>query len=280
MVMLVIFVLGITLGSFVNALVWRLHEQLNEEGETKKLSKTKKAELSILKGRSLCPSCGHQLASKDLVPVLSWLSLRGKCRYCHKPISVQYPLVEVVSGALFAFSYTYWPLAWNGQGKFEFAVWLVVLTGLIALFIYDLKWMLLPNRIIYPLFGLVGLLLIARIFVFDGGLDSALEAVWGFGIGGGLFYVIFIVSGGKWIGGGDVKLGWLLGLLVGGPLASILMLFIASLLGTLVSVPLLLSGKLSRKTPMPFGPFLIGAAFIAQLFGASVIAWYKRQLGL
>ena len=280
MIILVLVGLGLCLGSFVNALVWRLRQQLNDEGQPRKLSAKKRHQLSIMRGRSMCPHCEHQLSAKDLLPVVSWVYVRGRCRYCAKPISWQYPLVELLTALLFVLSYVFWPLSWDAQGMLEFVLWLPLLAGLIALCIYDIKWLLLPNRVVYTLFGFVGGWVGMRIFVFDGGLDAVYSALWGLMLGGGLFYAIFTVSSGKWIGGGDVKLGWLLGLLVGGPLPSMLLLFIASLLGTLTSVPLLVSGRMSRKAPMPFGPFLIGAAFIVQIFGASMIAWYKRQLGL
>src|SRR3989344_6490262 len=125
MIVAILIVLGLAFGSFVNALVWRLHEQ--EERAKSKEQRRKKGkakntaklsshtsvlsskDLSILKGRSMCPSCKHGLAAKDLVPVLSWLTLRGKCRYCHKPISIQYPLVELITATLFVISYLLWP---------------------------------------------------------------------------------------------------------------------------------------------------------------------------
>jgi prepilin signal peptidase PulO-like enzyme (type II secretory pathway) len=97
-------------------------------------------------------------------------------------------------------------------------------------------------------------------------------------VGGGIFYLLFQLSAGKWIGGGDVKLGALLGILVGGPVQSLLLIFVASALGSVISVPLLITGKAKRGTKLPFGPFLIVAAIIVRLFGVSLVAWYKRQI--
>src|SRR5579864_137748 len=116
MIYVVLVVLGLSLGSFVNALVWRLHEQ---ESVTKR-RKSKKVDLSILHGRSICPNCHHELAVRDLVPVLSWLSLKGTCRYCGKPISWQYPIVEAATASLFILSYVYWPADLHGQALFSF----------------------------------------------------------------------------------------------------------------------------------------------------------------
>src|SRR5690606_19684146 len=102
-------ILGLCLGSFVNALVFRLHMQM-KASEKHRGKKVQKAKLSIVSGRSMCVHCHHELAWYDLIPVLSWLTLGGKCRYCHKPIAWQYPLVELATAALFALSYVYWPV--------------------------------------------------------------------------------------------------------------------------------------------------------------------------
>ena len=269
MILLVLIVLGVCLGSFVNALVWRLHEQ--EKPGSK--NKARFAELSILRGRSMCPKCRHQLTVKDLIPVVSWISLGGKCRYCHRPISRQYPLVELLTAGLFIFSWAFWPLTLSGVGLFEFVFWLIFITGLTALAIYDLKWFLLPNRIIYPLIGLALVQLLVILVFYHGGFSALSSAFWGISIAAGIFYVLFQLSHGKWIGWGDVKFGVLLGMLVGGPLNSILMLFIASCTGTLLSLPLVIAGRAKRDTHLPFGPLLVIGAIVVRLFGASITHW-------
>jgi leader peptidase (prepilin peptidase) / N-methyltransferase len=110
-------ILGLCLGSFVNALVWRIYQQEQAGHREKVRGRSKKnnklsahssdlsRSLSILQGRSMCPSCKHELAAKDLVPILSWLQLKGRCRYCQKPISVQYPLVEVATAVMYGSLY-------------------------------------------------------------------------------------------------------------------------------------------------------------------------------
>lgn len=265
--------LGLAFGSFVNALVWRLHQQMGPQ----RPSKAAQRQLSILKGHSMCPHCRHRLAARDLVPVFSWLWLKGRCRYCHKPISWQYPLVEAVTAILFGVSYLCWPDPWSGLTVFQFGCWLILLTGFVALAVYDTTWMLLPNRIIYPL------LLVAMLLV---GVSAAAQKDWGVLLGallgvlclGGLFGLIYAVSRGKWIGFGDVRLGVVLGLVVGGALPALLVLFVASLLGTLYAVPLLLAGhsRLSRR--VPFGPFLLAATVLVVLFGDGLISWYSNLL--
>jgi len=188
---------GLCAGSFINALVWRVREQ--SKSEAKKEDKA----LSILRGRSVCPHCRHELAWYDLLPVFSWLTLRGRCRYCHKSISTQYPLVELLTAGLFLASAALWPRPLTGEHLFSLLSWWILLTGLIALFIYDLRWMLLPNRIVYPLIGIAVITRVVQATVFNEGPTVLLGAVWGFLVAGGLFYVLFQLSQGKWIGGGD-----------------------------------------------------------------------------
>ncbi|HVI60883.1 MAG TPA: prepilin peptidase [Candidatus Saccharimonadales bacterium] len=276
MIIAALLVAGLCLGSFVNALVWRLRAQAESEaapGQAKRLS--------ILHGRSMCPHCRHGLAAKDLVPVLSWLSLGGKCRYCGRPISAQYPLVEAATAGLFVASYLWWPAAFTPFQTALFVIWLLLLTGLMALLVYDLRWLLLPNKLVYPLSGLAALQAAALVVAADDPLMTLLNMVLAVAVGGGLFYVLFQLSGGKWIGGGDVKLGWLLGLIAATPARSLLLIFIAALLGSLVSLPLLAANRLKRSSTIPFGPFLIVAIVIVQLFGADIIQWYQKAfLGL
>ncbi|MGH7233873.1 MAG: hypothetical protein ACREF7_00290, partial [Candidatus Saccharimonadales bacterium] len=112
---------------------------------------------------------------------------------------------------------------------------------------------------------------------YNGGLHYLLGDLLGLVIGGGAFYVLFQVSSGKWIGGGDVRLGALLGLYLGSAMDAILMIFFASLIGTLYSVPLLASGKMDRKTLIPYGPFLIVAVIILRLFGGSINSWLSSK---
>lgn len=270
-------ILGLCLGSFVNALVWRLHMQDGRHKGKKHEILPPEGELSIARGRSMCPHCRHTLVAKDLVPVLSWLWLRGKCRYCSQPIPRQYPLVELTTALLFVVSYLFWPFTWDVVGIVNFAGWLILLTGFMALFVYDLRWMLLPNRLVYPLLclalalGLVNALSghISWLFL---GLSVA--------IAGGIFGALFIISDGRWIGGGDVKLGLLIGLLLGDPYLAFLTLMGSSLLGTAFVVPGMLAGRVKATSRIPFGPFLIIAAIVVQLFGRSLVDWYKRSIGL
>lgn len=287
---IVITLVGLIFGSFVNAFVWRLHEQeliiekIAKLKGKKAAAKQRKAldaqltTLSIMKGRSMCPDCKHELAAKDLVPLFSWLSLRGKCRYCRKAISWQYPLVELSTAGLFALSYGFWPQALHGTLLvLIFAIWLVFIVMFMALAVYDLHWFLLPDKIVFPLIALAGLqAVLVAIAAHD--IGSVLQATLGALVISGTFWALFQVSAGSWIGGGDVKLAVILGLLAGSPLKALLVLFFSSVIGTICSIPLLLKGKKAMQLRVPFGPFLLAATVVVVLFGTSLIDWYSQHL--
>jgi leader peptidase (prepilin peptidase)/N-methyltransferase len=275
MVIAVLLVVGLCLGSFVNALVWRVHEQAKPKDKEKTDKKYLK-QLSITKGRSMCPHCQHELATKDLIPVLSWLSLKGKCRYCSRPISTQYPLVELATAGLFVASYIWWPVDFSTAQTIIFVLWLALLAGFMALIVYDLRWSLLPNRILYPLGLIAGLMAVVAAVTADRPLIAVINTLLAIAVGGGIFYIIFQISAGKWIGGGDVRLGWLLGLVMATPARSVLLIFVASLLGSLISLALLAAKRVQRHSVIPFGPYLIIAAIVVQLFGHTILFWYQK----
>lgn len=259
--LILIALLGLIFGSFINALVWRIHTKRKWVNE-----------------RSMCPHCKHILAAKDLVPVFSWLTLRGKCRYCKKPIE-DTPIVEIATALLFAGSYLAWPFGFEIGGAVLFASWLVCLVVLIALAVYDIRWMLLPNKMVATITVLASInVLILAVGHLHAPATVILEAVLAATIIAGLFWVLFQVSKGKWIGGGDVKLAVALGLLAGTPIKAFLLIFIASVLGTIVSLPLLASKRLKVQAKIPFGPFLIAATIIVYLFGSAMIEWYKTKI--
>ena len=288
MVILVLVLLGLCFGSFVNALVFRLHKQskkgsvTSKQGSANKKQKKQTTEnrllktdsrYSIMRGRSMCVNCKHVLSAGDLIPVASWLILRGKCRYCKKPISRQYPAVELATTVLFVLSYIFWPNDFTGFEPVYFAFWLVYLVGFMGLIVYDIKWMMLPNKIIFFLYGVVALETIIRL-IDEASFHTLVQTFFGVVVGGGLFYLLFQVSKGKWIGGGDVKLGFLLGAIVASPVLAMLVLFFASLLGCLYTIPLMLAKKANRSSRIPFGPFLILGTIVVVLFGQIIIDGY------
>lgn len=269
----VLVVLGLIFGSFINALVWRMYEQ-----DKKQKAKSKK--LSILRGRSMCPNCRHELSVGDLVPVFSWLVLGGRCRYCLKPISWQYPLVEITMAAIFVISYLLWPVSLHGAGQWLlFITWLASAVGLLALAVYDFRWMLLPSRILYPTFfvaltGRLGYI----VFFADDKTSSFQLLASSFLVASGIFLLLYIFSQGRWIGFGDVRLGLITGTLLANPTNALLMIMLASMLGTLFVLPALLSGKRNAASKIPYGPFLIAATAVVLLLGDNISDWYRGLL--
>ncbi len=267
MIIFMIALFGLVLGSFINALVWRVHEQAKH--------KKPSTELSILRGRSMCPNCKHVLAWYDLLPVLSWVSLAGKCRYCKKSISSQYPLVEVLFAVLLVVSYLYWPFILSDALAYSaFVTWTILLTVLTALTIYDLKWMILPSKLVY-LAGFLAVVFTVLIFP----SDRFVSAATGSFIAGGFFWLIYQISAGKWIGGGDVRYGFVMGIILGWQ-KTLFGLMLAAYLGTAVILVIALMGKYHKKMRLPFGPFLITATYISLLFGQQAVDLYKRLSGL
>ncbi len=272
---LIIGVYGLIIGSFLNAVIWRLHEQaqiksLKPKAKNLKL-KGEDSQLSITKGRSMCPECAHRLRVYDLIPVLSWLILKGKCRDCHKPISWQYPGVELLTGAVFVASWLVLRPV-NALQWVLFGLWLVMAGMLIVLAIYDLRWMILPDVVMFPAMLLAVALVLANILI-GRPITSALSSVLAAALAGGAFYALAAVSKGRWMGGGDIKLVFLMGLVLG--LQKILLaLFLGFNVAAVVAVVLLLVRLKKRTDYIPFGPFLVGATIVAYLYGQVVINWY------
>lgn len=258
--LVVLILLGLCFGSFVNALVWRLHKKRNFVSE-----------------RSECTHCHHVLAWYDLIPVVSWAMLRGRCRYCHKRIEDS-PITELGVAVVFGLTAVLWPFGVSGAGLALLVIWLLSVVLLAALFLYDLRWMLLPDRLIIPLSALG----VAWVIVYFGWLQPPAhltamltEIIADLASVTGLYGFLYLVSKGKWIGLGDVKLGVFMGLVLGWKLG-LLAVALANMLAFLVVLPGLLTGKLKRTTSIPFGPFLIVATVIALLLGHTLASWYLR----
>lgn len=277
MIIAILVVLGLVFGSFINAMVWRLHEQMSgKRGETevKKQRSLSRDELSITKGRSMCSRCHHLLGPLDLIPVVSWLALGGKCRYCRQPIADN-PLVELVLPLLFVWSYLAWPYSLSGAGHVGlFVLWLAIVVLYMALTVYDSRWFLLPNRLVFPLVGLAAGFSVLRIYSVE--KFDVIGLLLGVVVLAGLFWGLYQYSGGQWIGGGDVKLAFALGMVAGTPLQAGLVIFLASLLGTIASIPLLLRGRQGMKQQIPFGPYLLVASGIMLLYGDWLVEHYQQ----
>ncbi len=261
MVLTIVFLaaVGAAMGSFVGALVWRLHGHRD-----------------FVRDRSECEHCHHKLGPLDLVPIASWLALSGKCRYCGHKIGWQALAVEVGMAVLFVLSYLCWPHGLESSLELSlFVLWLLQLVVLGALLIYDLRWMLLPDKLVIVLVGLALLELALRLATQPFG-DVVASAGLGLIPITGVYGVLYLVSRGAWVGLGDVKLGVYMGLVLGWQKA-LLVLMLANVIGFIILVPGLLSGKVDRKSHVPFGPFLIVAFVIASLWGDMIVNWFMSS---
>ncbi len=274
--------LGLVMGSFAGAQVWRLRaKQLVEdkaEGEEYDKNEFKRllplTKQKLKNDRSQCLHCHHELAWYDLLPLVSWLSTGGKCRYCKKSIGWFEPLMEIGTAVLFVLFYHFWATTFDVAVWPLLIVWAVILVMMVILFAYDAKWFLLPDKIMFPLIGLSFIVAAWQIFSSPEPVATLLSTGGAILLLGGLYLLLWLVSRGAWVGFGDVKLGLVLGLLLGDWTLAFLTLFLANLLGLLVVLPGLATKKLSRKAHVPFGPMLIVGFFVALFYGYSLIELY------
>lgn len=275
--------LGVCFGSFAAATVWRLRaRQLQGDKDAKE--PYDHAEYSHLKkllgkkttdDRSQCLHCGYKLRFFDLIPVLSWVGLRGKCRNCKQFIGWFELVMELGVAAYFVLSYIFWPFALQAPLEYtHFGLWLVAGVIMAVLFAYDYKWLLLPDRYSFAL-AVVGVGIATTIALSTADpVGTIIQASGAVAVIAGLYGVLYAVSKGRWVGFGDVKLGIGLGLLLVDWQLALLTVFLANLLGCLAIIPALATKKIQRTTAVPFGPFLILGAVLAGLFGKHIIDWY------
>ena len=252
---ILLFLFGISIGSFINAAVFRLRE-----------------DKSVVLDRSRCPKCGHILSWYELIPLLSFLIQRGRCRACKQKISWQYPLAELVAGLIFVFIYYQFPTLNSQYVNFQLWYLFLIFSALLFIFIFDLKYYIIPNRALYPLIAIV---LLHNLFAF-----SSTENLWrllAIAPAAGFVLILYLISRGTWIGFGDVKFGIFMGLFLGWP-AVLVALFLSYLLGALIGGLLMFLGSKTLKSQVPFGPFLIAGTFIAFFYGEQMIKWYLTLL--
>ncbi len=238
--------LGLLVGSFLNVVAYRL-----PRGE------------SVVKPRSRCPSCGTEVRSRDNVPVVSWLLLRGRCRDCATPISVRYPLIEALTGALFA------AVGLARGVDAELALLLPFTALLVAVAAIDLEHRIIPNKALLPaaLWALAGWAIVD-----PGFLPEALAA----GAGAFLFFLIVALAYPAGMGMGDVKLAGVMGLYLG--LSVVPGLLVAFAAGSIVGIAIIArEGGDARKKGVPFGPFLALGGFVALLAGDELISLYADR---
>lgn len=239
--------IGLGFGSFASVVIHRLHKK--EDG--------------IFWGRSKCPQCQHTLNAIDLIPVFGFIINKFKCRYCNKRISYRYPILELTMGIGFTIT-----TIMTGFGNPLLLAYFLMLTFIfVAISFYDIFFQEIPDELSLPTIMLAGLA------GFFGHLHSLASLGIGFIIPVLFFGILFFGSKGKWLGGGDLRIGAIMGFVLGWP--NILVgLFLGYLLGSIYSAFGLMSGKLNRKTPIAFGPFLFGGTYIALFWGNHIVNWY------
>jgi leader peptidase (prepilin peptidase)/N-methyltransferase len=286
-VYLSLIIVGLVMGSFAGASVWRLRarqlEQDKKSGEKvdhdeyKILHKLTKP--SLHKDRSVCLHCSYRLRWYDLVPLVSWLILLGRCRKCKTKIGYMEPLIELGMALFFVASYMFWPFDLNDAiNIMQFALWLVSGVGLAILFVYDLKWLLLPDMVNFAIIG-IGLINSGLVIANSTDVVNSIYGIIGsILILSGLYWFLYVISQGKWIGFGDIKLGLGLGLLLADWKLAFVALFAANMVGCVIVLPAMLMGRLKRDSHVPFGPLLIAGYVIAGLAGGYIISIYASYL--
>lgn len=270
------FIFGLIFGSFLSVVFTRLEEAGVGVGKPKRRTKRTRQLDNPITGRSRCDHCRNVIAWYDNIPLVSYALLRGKCRHCGKHISHYHPLLELSSGLYLAGAYL----------LYGFDAQLVVagVFGLIMLllFAYDSKHQVLPNVLTLPAIGLALLMIVAQLVLNQTAPEVQLTLLSGDPVsyligglvGGGFFLLMSLVSGGRWIGGGDIKLGLLIGLLVGWPYI-ILALILAYLIGSIYAIFLLAAKHAKADTMLAFGPMLVIGFFITAAYGREIISWYQ-----
>lgn len=242
-------IIGLAIGSFLNVVIYRMKE-LD----------------TIINTRSHCPACKKEIPWYDLVPFLSYIILGTRCRYCKAPISWQYPVVEIGTALLFM-------LVFHQFGFTLYSTLLLLLSCfLIVIFVYDVKNMIIPDEIIWPAI-IITLVYWILLSAFSHQLSALINPLLGGLVGGGFIGLLVLITRGKGMGVGDIKLAFLIGLVLGFPVV-ILALFLAFAIGAIWAIILLISKVKKIKDALPFAPFLIIGFYIALFWGEKIIDWY------
>ncbi len=269
--------LGLMLGSFLNVVILRLPKRLEWEWKRDAREVLEAPEIydppppGIVVERSHCPHCGHQLSWYENIPVFSWLALRGKCRSCKAPISIQYPLVELLTMLLVLACVWNFGFGWQGFGAIVLTCFLVALSGI------DLRTQLLPDQLTLPLMWLG--LIAAADNLYMPAKPALLGAIAGYVSLWSVWWVFKQLTGKDGMGHGDFKLLAALGAWCG--LMGILpIILVSAVTGAIIGSIWLATQGRDRASPIPFGPYLAIAGWIVFMWGDRLIGWYMRWAGL
>ncbi|WP_091343768.1 prepilin peptidase [Alkalimonas amylolytica] len=273
-----VLVLALLVGSFLNVVIYRLPKMMELSWqqdyqayfEPDSLTNTNQR-FNLAVPRSACPSCQAPIAARDNIPILSWLWLKGRCRHCGTAISARYPLVEGLTAMLSVL------IAWQFGPTLTTLVYLLVLWSLIALSFIDLDKMLLPDQITLPLLWLA--LLFSLSSYGPTPADAIIGAAAGYLSLWSVYWGFKLLTGKEGMGYGDFKLLAVFGALLGWQQLPLIILLSSAVGAVIGSLLLLLQGK-DKSTPIPFGPYIAIAGFVAMLFGQQLTGWYLQVLGL
>lgn len=272
-------VFSLVIGSFLNVLIYRLPIMMEREWQTEfqayfqpTQASGSPAPFNLAVPRSACPHCHNPIAAYDNIPVVSWLLLKGRCRHCHSAISLRYPAVELLTAILSAI------IAWQ-QGPTLTAALLIFLSwGLIALSFIDIDKMLLPDQLTLPLLWLVLLFSLT-----ETALVTPAQAIIGAAAGylslWSVYWAFKLLTGKEGMGYGDFKLLAIFGALLGWQQLPLIIL-LSSLVGAILGASMLAIQGKDKATPIPFGPYIAAAGWIAMLWGEQLTGAYLRYLGL
>jgi leader peptidase (prepilin peptidase)/N-methyltransferase len=252
---------GLLVGSFLNVVIYRLPIMMEREWSQDEMVTDNMPKFNLAVPRSACPSCGHAISVLGNIPVLSYLYLRGKCRYCRTSISARYPLIEAITGVLCAFA------GWHfGFGIAAISAMLLIF-ALVALAAIDFDKQLLPDQITLPLLwlGLIFNLMDVHTSLFN----AVLGAIIGYLSLWSVFWLFKALTGKDGMGYGDFKLFAALGAWLGWQMLP-LILILSSAVGIVVAATLLVFSKRGKDIPIPFGPYLAGGGLIALFWGVYV----------
>ncbi|PIZ63239.1 hypothetical protein COY16_02590 [Candidatus Roizmanbacteria bacterium CG_4_10_14_0_2_um_filter_39_13] len=262
-----LFFIGLFFGSFLNVLADRLSKR------------------KTILGRSMCDSCKHVLSWNDLIPIVSYLMLHGKCRYCKAPFSIQYPLAEIFTGVIFVLT---WYLSTErliiSADLFGIhIIHIAIVAVLIVMFLSDIRYQIIPDEMQIALL-MLGILKVVSLSLFLKGTsliglsqDLGMHILYGVGVMSPLL-LVFLITKGRGMGFGDVKLAFVMGLILG-LLSGFLALYISFVVGGMVGGVLLLTKKGKRKTKIAFGPFLILGLYLMMFIEEDIILFVSRIYG-
>ncbi|MFM4857457.1 A24 family peptidase [Aeromonas hydrophila] len=267
-----VFLFSLMIGSFLNVVIHRLPIMLEREWQAEYLGyfnpealPQQEERYNLMVPRSACPHCGHAITAMENIPLLSWLWLKGRCRECQAPISARYPLVELLTALLSLVVATTFPPGWALLAA------LLLTWVLVALTFIDLDKMLLPDQLTLPL--LWGGLLFNLAGGFAPLADAVIGAMAGYLVLWSLYWAFKLLTGKEGMGYGDFKLLAALGAWLGWQALPIVLL-LSSLVGALMGIGLILLRNYHQNKPIPFGPYLAIAGWIALLWGDTITRWY------